>query len=185
MKQNLGELKETGNNVYTDRHGRTLVVSRKEKCAYVIDKDNDRLFFIISNRLSIAAIIAIFIGTRQPLLGLVAGLAVYGIIYAYYRMYFLKRLEVIEDIDLPEKSTILDRAMRQSKNRNLIIGLLSRLISVLSIVNMMQTVKDWDAVLSSKDMNQVSVALMSVGMSVFFVFVGSIAFTAYAKQRKE
>ncbi|MBE6116177.1 MAG: hypothetical protein E7187_05055 [Erysipelotrichaceae bacterium] len=185
MKQNLGELRETGNNVYTDRHGRTLVINRKEKCAYVIDKAHDRLFFILSNRLSIAAIIAILIGTRQPLLGLIAGIAVYGIIYAYYHMYFLKKLEVIEDIDLPEKSTIMDRAMRLSKNRNLAIGSLSRLISVLSIVNMFQTVKDWDAVLSFKDMNQVSIALLSVGMSVFFVFVGSIAFTAYFKKGKE
>lgn len=185
MKQNLGELQETGNNLYTDRHGRTLVVDRKEKCAYVIDKSHDRLFFIISNRLSIAAIIGIFIGTSQPLLGLIAGVAVYGILYAYYRLYFLKKLEVIEDIDLPEKSTILERAMLQSKNRNLAIGILSRLISVLSIINMFQTVKDWNAVLSFKDLNQTSIAALSVGMSVFFVFVGSIAFIAYAKQRKE
>ena len=116
---------------------------------------------------------------------MIAGLAVYGILYAYYRLYFLKKLEVIEDIDLPEKSTILDRAMLQSKNRNLVIGILGRLISVLSIINMFQTVKDWDAVLAFKDLNQASIAILSVGMSVFFVFVGSIAFTAYAKQRKE
>ena len=37
-EKNLGELKNIGFQTYEDRHGRTLVVNRKEKLAYVITK---------------------------------------------------------------------------------------------------------------------------------------------------
>ena len=185
MKQNLGELRETGNNVYTDRHGRTLVVNRKDKCAYVVDKEHERLFSVLSNRMSLAAIVGVFIGLKNPILGLISGVAVYAGVYAFYHMHFLKKLEVIDNIDLPEKSTILDRAMMQSRNRNLIIGLLGLVISVLSIVNMFQTIDDWEAVFSFRDVNQSMLALLSVGMCIFFIYVGAVAFMAYVKQRKE
>ena len=49
-EKNLGELTNAGINRYVDRHGRTLLVNRKKKIAYIIDKNAQRKEVIFSKK---------------------------------------------------------------------------------------------------------------------------------------
>ena len=72
-EKNLGELTNAGINRYVDRHGRTLLVNRKKKIAYVIDKNAQRKDVIFSNRYILAVVVAVLVGTKNVYLGIGLG----------------------------------------------------------------------------------------------------------------
>ena len=183
-EKNLGELKNAGINRYVDRHGRTLLVNRKKKIAYIIDKNARRKDVIFSNRLVLAIIVGVFAGSKNVALGIGLGIAVAIILEIAYHQYYLKSLQTIELEDLPEGFSFMNNAIKQSKFSNISLAVLGIAIPVLLAVNAVQTVKDWQAVLSLKDINGLILVIASVRFGLFTIFVGYNGLTAYLAKRK-
>ena len=184
-EKNLGELTNAGINRYVDRHGRTLLVNRKKKMAYIIDKNAQKKEVIFSNRYILAIVVGILVGTKNVYLGVGLGVVIAVVLEVAYHMYYLKSLNTIELDELPEKFSFVNNAMKQTPGRNLSVGVIGLAIPVLLVINAIQTVKDWQAVLTFKDINNSFLVITSIAMGGFAGFIGYVCLNAYFAQRKE
>ena len=183
-EKNLGELTNAGINRYVDRHGRTLLVNRKKKIAYVIDKNAQRKDVIFSNRYILAVVIAVLVGTKNVYLGIGLGAVIAIVLEAAYRLYFLKSLSTIELEELPERFSFVNNALKQTPGRNLSVGIIGIAIPILLVINAFQTVKDWEAIFKFNDVNNLFLVVASIVMGGFAGFIGCISLNAYFTQRK-
>ena len=184
-EKNLGELKNIGFQTYEDRHGRTLVVNRKEKLAYVITKNEERRLFLFNNRYIIGTVVAILIGSWiNYTVGVIRGVAVAIVLELVYRFVYLKNLPTIELDELPAKYSMVANAMNQPVSKNVIIGALGILIPILLVINAFQTITDWNAIKTMEDKNGLMLILASIAIGGAALMGSVVCLTALSKQRK-
>ena len=184
-EKNLGELTNIGFQTYKDRHGRTLVVNRKEKAAYVVTKDEERRLFLFSNRYIIGTVVAILIGSWiNYTVGVIRGVVIAVGLELVYRLIYLKSLPKIELDELPRKYSMVSNAMKQPQEKNMIIGGLGILIPILLVINGFQTVKDRNAVWSFENKNDLMLVGASVVIGAAALMGAIVCLIALSRQRK-
>ncbi len=185
MKQNLGELTQSGAHTYKDKRGRTLIVNRAKKVAYVVDHENEKKYYVFSNRYILGIIAAIIIGYFNVWVGVAAGVVVLAALEFLYQKKFIPSLEEIELKELPEKYSLAKNINAQPRSKNLIATILGLIIPVLLVINLFTTIKDWNAVWSFKDLNGLLLFVVSIGVGLGILYLDYFTLTAFIRQSKE
>lgn len=128
----------SGRNVYTDRRGRTIYYDRLSKQGYLIDKEHENRMLFFHNRFVILLFTAILCaGTFMTWVQ--AGLAwviTMVLVEVYFRVSFLKKLEVVHDIDFTKKVSALQFIVdHKSRGKIMTLAVLYLAFSVLIVLN--------------------------------------------------
>ena len=118
MKARVGELKPVGYNVYKDSYNQTVFVDFFTKKQYLVQKQDEKRYYLFSQRLfmSVCVLIIISLGFGNYILGFVAGIVTYAFFELFYRIKFLPTLQEL-DLELPARAKMID-GMRDEKNSN-------------------------------------------------------------------
>lgn len=128
----------SGRNVYTDKNGRVIYYDWLTKQGYLIQKENEGRMTLFKNRFVIVLFAAIlFAGTfLNWTQAVVAGVVMAVLIELYFRLSYLKKLEVVDDVDFQHRLTAL-QSILEHKSRTQIIALaaLYLVFAVLVVLN--------------------------------------------------
>ena len=187
MKENLGNVTAESRNTFKDRHGRTLLGDARHRRFYIVGKENEKVMTLMENRYIIVFAVLILIGFR---FGWLWGLLVAAVVFVgfgiFYRKIFLPTLNTIENVDVPKThSSIYLAAESSSIGKNILRCGASVMTSLLLLLNMNLTIKDWSVVFGFKDFSQVFLAIFSVIASVVFMYFAYVSFQMIMKKRRE
>ena len=128
----------SGRNVYTDKQKRTIYYDRLTGQGYLLHKEHENRMQFFKNRFAIILFAAIlcagtFLTWTQAVL---AGVITTVIVELYFRLSYLKTLEVIVDVDFERHVSPVDYIVKH-KSRNSVIALcvLYFLFAVLVALN--------------------------------------------------
>lgn len=185
MKQNLGELKPKTYGSYTDSRGRTIVANYKKRIAYILQKEDEKKYNILTNRFSLAIAIMMLTGFYWNWIGgVVIGIIAFIALEYYYHVTFLGNMQTVENVDFPPRKDISTYAREMPQGRRVLLFAMLLAFSILLIVNMFLTVKDWNSVFTFKDMNNVVMAVFSVGISVFALYMAVKVFAVIIEKKE-
>ena len=186
MKENLGQVTPVSRNTFKDRHGRTLIGDAKNNRFYIVDKDHERLMNVLDNRYIIVFAAVVLIGFRFGWgWGLGIGAAVFAGFEIFYRKVFLSTLRTLENVEVPKtQSSIYMAADEAGDGKNILRCVACVLTSLLLLLNMNLTIKDWSRVLSFKDVSSSLMAIFSVIAAVVFMYFASVSFQAIIRHRR-
>ena len=122
MKARVGELKPVGHNVYKDSYNQTVFVDFFTKKQYLVQKQDEKRYYLFSQRLfmAVCVLIIISLGFGNYILGFVAGIVTYAFFELFYRIKFLPTLQEL-DLELPARAKMID-GMRDEKNFKCLIN---------------------------------------------------------------
>ena len=128
----------SGRNVYTDKRKRTIYYDRLTKQGYLIHKQNENRMLFFQNRFVIILFAAIlcagtFLSWTQAVL---AGVITAVLVEVYFRMSYLKKLEVAEDVDFERRVSSLQYIIdNKSRSKVVALAVLYLLFAVLIVLN--------------------------------------------------
>lgn len=128
----------SGRNVYTDKRKRTIYYDRLTKQGYLIHKQNENRMLFFQNRFVIILFAAIlcagtFLSWTQAVL---AGVITAVLVEVYFRMSYLKKLEVAEDVDFERRVSSLQYIIdNKSRSKVIALAVLYLLFAVLIVLN--------------------------------------------------
>ncbi len=171
MKQNLGELTPKTYESYVDSHGRTIIPNFKTKTAYIVQKEDEKKFYVLSNRYSIVVAIIMITGFYWDwTFAVISGVVLFVATEIYYRNFFLANLQQVHNVEFPPKKGIYAVALETPKKKRWIRLVMLVAFAILILVNMFMTIKDWNNVLTFSDANDVILVLFSIGLAIFSVY---------------
>lgn len=187
MKENLGQVTPASKNTFKDRHGRTLIGDAKNRRYYVVEKENERIMTVMENRFIIVFAVLVLIGFR---FGWVWGIGIGAFVLIgfeiFYRKVFLSTLRTIDNVDVPKThSSIYMVADEASEGKNILRCGASLLTTILLILNVNLTVKDWSEVLSFKDFNTSFMVIFSAIAAVVFMYFAIVSYQAIIRNRRK
>ncbi|MBS5165236.1 MAG: hypothetical protein KHY77_05675 [Butyricicoccus pullicaecorum] len=128
----------SGRNVYTDKQKRTIYYDRLTGQGYLLHKEHENKMQFFKNRFPIILFAAIlcagtFLTWMQAVL---AGVITAVIVELYFRLSYLKKLEVVTDIDFERRISAIDYIV-QNKSRGSVGALcvLYFLFAILVVLN--------------------------------------------------
>ena len=181
MKQKINGLKASGNGSYTDNVGRTIYGDLKNKKAYIIDNESKRAYILMSNRLflsiSLGALVAYYVNVY---VGLILGVLLVVGLEIYFRCYFLKQFDCVEDVDFPSKSNMQQVIERKSDANIVVLIITDIVLSVVLAINAKNVITSNDIL---SDANSLLIVVGSLAIIVFSLYMAITAAKVIAKRR--
>ncbi|MBQ4252496.1 MAG: hypothetical protein II704_05560 [Erysipelotrichaceae bacterium] len=172
MKQKLSELTPEGFGIYRDKKGRTIIGSPRQKKAWIVDRDSERIFMLLQNRHIIALLIFSLLGFNFT--KWTAAVIVSAIVLAaseiYYRLVFLKNLDCVENVDLPKSGSMYTRGLQLTPKRNFLMAAACLLLAVLMLANMIFNAGGLSEAFKFTDINRAVMTIASLGISYFCIY---------------
>lgn len=128
----------SGRNVYTDKKKRTIYYDVLTKQGYLIHKQHENRMLFFKNRFVIILFAAIlcagtFLNWTQAVL---AGAITAVLVELYFRLSFLKTLEVVDDVDFERRVSALQYIIEnKSQGKVLALAILYLVFAVLIVLN--------------------------------------------------
>lgn len=128
----------SGHNVYMDKKKRTIYYDRLTRQGYLLHKEHENRMQFFKNRFVIILFAAIlcagtFLTWIQATL---AGVITAVIVELYFRLSYLKKLEVVTDVDFERRISPLDYIVKnKSRGRAQALCVLYLLFAVLVVLN--------------------------------------------------
>lgn len=143
-KINVGNLTIRGRNLYEDAGGRLYIRDGKSNRFYVVSKEDTAKFTFYQNRIAVPIAILVLMGFFVDwIVAIVAALIIYFVFDLLYKLFFLNRLTVIENIDL-SKIKYSDNNIRNKSIKTNIIRLIVAFVLVIAVfLNLMMSVPMW------------------------------------------
>ncbi len=186
MRQNLGELKEVSFNTFEDSHGRTIIADRKNRVAYIVEKQDMRMFGIMQNRFLLPGIVFILVGNYWSWIwGLILGVVTYLAMEIYFRTSFLIKLPQVGNVDFPARSSVYKKSFAVSMGQLYGRFGVMLLMAIALIWNINNEIKDWKAVFSFQDNNALMLVIMTFAFAGICLYVAGATLFAIIKRLGE
>lgn len=128
----------SGRNIYTDKRKRTIYYDWLTKQGYLVQKQHENRMLFFKNRFVVILFAAIlcagtFLTWMQAIL---AGVITLVLVEVYFRLSYLKKMEVVQDVDFERRVSAL-KYIIDTKSRGKVIALagLYLAFSVLIVLN--------------------------------------------------
>lgn len=185
MKRKISGLKAVGNNTYTDSRNRTIYGDYKNNKAYVIDSSNKRLYTILSNRFFLAISIGLISGYYLLwYIGLAIAIVLYIILDLVFKYYYLNKLQIIEEVEFPEKSSMIKQIEQKSDGNIVLLILTDVVLSILLVVNGLNYIDTTKTLAENfSNTNNVIILIASLGVIVFSMYMAILASAVLYKRK--
>lgn len=170
--KNKTSIRLSGQNIYIDNKKRTIYYDRLTKKGYIISKKTENQALFYKNRFAILFFAAIlFAGTFLTWLQSAVFFAVSILLAEYkFRKSFLKKLEVVSDIDFEKRLSPLKYIIaNKEKNKVLMLSILYLLFAILVFLN--AYIEGYKSALM----------IFSILLSVFGIYCSVLHIMAYTK----
>nr|WP_297279369.1 hypothetical protein [uncultured Butyricicoccus sp.] len=128
----------SGRNIYTDKRKRTIYYDWLTKQGYLVQKQHENRMLFFKNRFVVILFAAIlcagtFLTWMQAIL---AGVITLVLVEVYFRLSYLKKMEVVQDVDFERRVSAL-KYIIDTKSRGKVMALagLYLAFSVLIVLN--------------------------------------------------
>lgn len=128
----------SGRNIYTDKRKRTIYYDWLTKQGYLVQKQHENRMLFFKNRFVVILFAAIlcagtFLTWMQAIL---AGVITLVLVEVYFRLSYLKKMEVVQDVDFERRVSAL-KYIIDTKSRGKVMALagLYLVFSVLIVLN--------------------------------------------------
>ena len=128
----------SGRNIYTDKRKRTIYYDWLTKQGYLVQKQHENRILFFKNRFVVILFAAIlcagtFLTWMQAIL---AGVITLVLVEVYFRLSYLKKMEVVQDVDFERRVSAL-KYIIDTKSRGKVMALagLYLAFSVLIVLN--------------------------------------------------
>ena len=130
------KIRLSGRNIYTDKKGRVIFYDMITKKGYLVDKKHENSALFFKNRFVVLLFAAILFGaTFLTWLQAAVAWAVMMAEFAF-RRGFLKKLEVVNDVDFERRVSALQYIVEnKAKGKVIVLIVLYLLLAVLVILN--------------------------------------------------
>ena len=128
----------SGRNIYTDKKGRVIFYDMITKKGYLVDKKHENSALFFKNRFVVLLFAAILFGATflTWLQAAVAWAVMMAIAEFAFRRGFLKKLEVVNDVDFERRVSALQYIVEnKAKGKVIVLIVLYLLLAVLVILN--------------------------------------------------
>ncbi|MGN1398630.1 MAG: hypothetical protein ACI4WG_01320 [Erysipelotrichaceae bacterium] len=170
MKARVGELKPVGYNVYKDSYNQTVFVDFFTKKQYLVQKQDEKRYYVFSQRLfmSVCVLIIISLGFGNYILGVAGGIVTYGFFELFYRIKFLPTLQEL-DLQLPARAKMIDGMRDPNKNSN--ASLIARAICGIVLVVLFLALIKMQYTNLGLGMNYYLLVAVSILLSIYAVYI--------------
>ncbi len=180
MKQNVGELVSLGGNVYQDKHNRQIIFDKKTDKFYLIEKEDERKFNLLSQRVILAVTALLLIGflVNNWIIAVAVGVIIFVAGEYYYRKKFIPNLADVS-ATLPIKESKVEEYAKQSKGKNIGRIICGILLPVLLAINDYITItqKGYDGI------NTIALIVLSIAFAVYAIYIVVVSIKAIALQK--
>ena len=132
------KIRLSGRNIYTDKKGRVIFYDMITKKGYLVDKKHENSALFFKNRFVVLLFAAILFGATflTWLQAAVAWAVMMAIAEFAFRRGFLKKLEVVNDVDFERRVSALQYIVEnKAKGKVIVLIVLYLLLAVLVILN--------------------------------------------------
>jgi small-conductance mechanosensitive channel len=127
------KIRLSGRNIYTDKKGRVIFYDMITKKGYLVDKKHENSALFFKNRFVVLLFGATFLTWLQAA---VAWAVMMAIAEFAFRRGFLKKLEVVNDVDFERRVSALQYIVEnKAKGKVIVLIVLYLLLAVLVILN--------------------------------------------------
>ena len=127
------KIRLSGRNIYTDKKGRVIFYDMITKKGYLVDKKHENSALFFKNRFVVLLFAATFLTWLQAA---VAWAVMMAIAEFAFRRGFLKKLEVVNDVDFERRVSALQYIVEnKAKGKVIVLIVLYLLLAVLVILN--------------------------------------------------
>ena len=137
-KQKIPNTQLSGRNIYTDKKKRVIYYDWLTKQGYLVQKQHENRMLFFKNRFVVILFAAIlcagtFLTWMQAIL---AGVITLVLVEVYFRLSYLKKMEVVQDVDFERRVSAL-KYIIDTKSRGKVMALagLYLAFSVLIVLN--------------------------------------------------
>lgn len=168
-KINVGYLTIKGRNLYEDAGGRLYIRDGKKNRFYVVPKEDNAKFTFYQNRIALPIAALVLMGFFVDwFLGVIISAVMYIVFEIFYRLLFLNKLTIIENIDL-SKIKYSDNNIRNKGIKTNITRIVVALILMVAVsANLIMTVPDWYNI--STYQQNLDQAIVLIGTLVCIIF---------------
>ena len=128
----------SGRNIYTDKRKRTIYYDWLTKQGYLVEKQHENRMLFFKNRFVVILFAAIlcagtFLTWIQAIL---AGVITLVLVEVYFRLSYLKKMEVVQDVDFERRVSALKHIVdTKSRGKVIALAVLYLAFSVLIVLN--------------------------------------------------
>ncbi len=164
----------SGRNVYTDKQKRVIYYDRLTRQGYLLHKEHENRMQFFKNRFTIILFAAIlcagtFLTWTQATL---AGVITIVLVELYFRLSYLKKLEVITNVDFEHSISPLDYILKnKGRNRVGALCVLYFLFAVLIVLN------------AYLEQYNLGLMILSAGLSLVGLYFGALHAIAFFRMK--
>lgn len=161
-----------GRHIFLHKNGQTLYYNPLTKKAYIITKDEAKTYtyYNVRGLLAIASGYLIIIFSHNPLLGILSGLVVWGVLAFFFYKQFLPKLPTQNNFVLPTKSSLAWRLAEQGTIKNIALTIVAFILGGFLLVATYQS----KAALYVRFINAIF-GLASLGLGFYCLFAAYLA----------
>lgn len=185
MKQKISGLRAIGNGTYNDSRNRTIYGDLKNSKAYIVDNNNKRLYTILSSKSFLAISIGLLVGyyLSWPI-GIIVGVLLYIVLELIFKLYFLKKLQVVDGVNFPEKSTLAKQIEFKSDWNIVLLVLTDIAISVFLTIHAFKFIDLTKSFAENfSNANNVILIIASIAIIAFSLYMATIASIVLYKRK--
>lgn len=125
-----------GRHVFLHKNGQTLYYNPLTKKAYIITKDEAKTYnyYNVRGLLAIATGYLVIIFSHNPLLGILSGLTVWGVLAYFFYYRFLPNLPIQTNFILPTKNSLAWRLAQQGIIKNIALAIVALILGGFLLV---------------------------------------------------
>ncbi len=165
----------SGHNLYLDKYGSTVYYNIFDKNGYIVSKQIEPKFRLFYFRYSIIFIIMILLGDYFKSLQntFLVGVGTLALVELYFRLFFIKKLEVIKEFKRERKTSNLKNIISSKEREKTVMKACAYiLLSVLIVLNAIQ-----------QNFNTLFLILSVLG-AMYSFYMAIINIIAFSKMKK-
>ena len=163
---------------YRDSVGRNVIVDRLANVMYIVPKSGNKQYNVMRARnafvLALGMACGAFISLPAAVIALVVGFAVTE---CFYRLVYLRKLQKIENEELPEKPTLLERYAVDNNGTLILMSILSLVMMVVLPLYIKQEVKNISLALKFVDLNSSIIvygSLLLYALAIYIIYASIV-----------
>lgn len=132
------KIRLSGRNIYTDKKGRVIFYDMITKKGYLVDKKSENSALFFKNRFVVLLFAAILFGATflTWLQAAIAFAVMVAIAEFAFRRGFLKKLQVVDDVDFERRVSALQYIIEnKEKGRVIALAILYFILAILVVLN--------------------------------------------------
>ncbi len=155
MKRKIGKLILQRDGSYKDQYGNIVIINKKNNIGYIVDKEMMKAYRFYSERYMIPVVVLIFVGYffESLLLGLFCGLLSFILIFVAYKVYFLPKLEKVDNLEIEGQTKIIEKLKKSGLSMN-VFRLILFFVIVIGVGYVLIKTENWSSNYLIKNYNE-------------------------------